>query len=88
MEDFHHAQVGVCCTAALLLLLVLVPSILQPVCCDVNHLPACLQFKTEPVSGESVGLFGVFDGKQMASTVSRRSTWQLQHSKCSASSMC
>jgi hypothetical protein len=26
MEDFHHAQVGVCCTAALLLLLVLGPS--------------------------------------------------------------
>lgn len=62
MEDFHHAQVRVCCATALLLLLFGVSH------CTKAHwlsdVSACLQFRTEPVSGESVGLFGVFDGER------------------------
>jgi hypothetical protein len=54
MEDFHHAQVGVCCTAALLLLLVLARLLCNLFAAVSTHLPACLpacSLKQSPTAG-------------------------------------
>ena len=79
MEDFHHAQVSrfsnacmpslfqaifVC--SRLTNVVVLGPrgsKLLQLAVYPVTCWRLLLQFKTEPKSGEVVGLFGVFDGK-------------------------